>query len=467
MAILDKLRLKFEDQKTELEKQEASTKASFELLEQKMTDSIKDGNDTISDKSAAKAKRLGVAADTKGDLEVTKKGKAADETKLSDLNVECDAKSREYDKNQVTRADEIKAMETCVGLLQSDTVSGAADKHGLSASLVDTGISLVSLRSTSMEMDKRRNRLVSFLESRANKLGSKYLSLVASRAMVDPMQKVKQMIKDLIVKLMQDANAEADNKGFCDEELGHNKVTRDGKTNEVEELHANIEKLTADLAKMKGDITDLSTEIADLRASQKKATDIRNEEKATNTETVNEAKAAQVAVERAKHVMEDFYGKAANGASLVQASDSTSDESDDMAEVTRAPYKGMQGSSDGLVGMLSTIISDFATLEATTSSAEDEAASKYRTFMDAALSDIEVKGVEQDHLEKKAESTEQTTRNLKKELQATQDELDAALVYYEKLKPDCVDTGASYKDRVEMRQAEIESLQEAMRALSA
>merc|ERR1719162_720572 len=44
IAILDKLRLKFEDQKTTLEKEEASTKAAFELLEQKFTDSIKDGN---------------------------------------------------------------------------------------------------------------------------------------------------------------------------------------------------------------------------------------------------------------------------------------------------------------------------------------------------------------------------------------------------------------------------------------
>jgi len=463
IAILEKLKLKFEDQKTELEKEEASTKAAFELLDQKLSDSIKDGKNTISDKSAEKAKRMGIAADTKGDLEVTKKGKAADETKLTDLNVECDSKSQEYDKNQVTRAEEIKAMETCVGVLNSDDVSGAADKHKMSASLLDTdsAISLLQLRGDNSE---KRRHLVSFLEGRANKLGSKYLSVVAARAVTDPFGKVKQMIKDLIVKLMEEANSEADNKAYCDSELGKNRVTRDGKTNEVEELTATIEKLTADLSKTKGDVGDLSQEISDLRSSQKQATEIRDEEKATNAETVSEAKSGQIAVERAKRVMQDFYAKASE-ASFLQDSDASA-ATNEMMDVTHAPYKGMQGSSDGLVGMLTTIISDFARLESNTASAEDEAASKYQTFMDASTQDVEVKGVEMDHLEKKSQTTDESIRNLKKELEATQDELDAALNYFEKLKPDCVDTGASYKDRVEMRQAEIQSLQEAVKAIS-
>jgi len=86
--------------------------------------------------------------------------------------------------------------------------------------------------------------------------------------------------------------------------------------------------------------------------------------------------------------------------------------------------------------------------------------------MSAATQDASVKGVEMKHLEKKAETTEEAIRSQKKELKATQEELDAALGYYEKLRPDCVDSGASYQDRVEMRQAEIQSLQEALRTLS-
>ena len=54
----------------------------------------------------------------------------------------------------------------------------------------------------------------------------------------------------------------------------------------------------------------------------------------------------------------------------------------------------------------------------------------------------------------------------KSDLDATQKELDAALAYYEKLKPSCVDAGLSYEERVKMREEEIQSLQEALRILS-
>ena len=54
----------------------------------------------------------------------------------------------------------------------------------------------------------------------------------------------------------------------------------------------------------------------------------------------------------------------------------------------------------------------------------------------------------------------------KEDLDATQKELDAALTYYEKLKPSCVDAGVSYEDRLARRKDEIESLQEALKILN-
>ena len=54
----------------------------------------------------------------------------------------------------------------------------------------------------------------------------------------------------------------------------------------------------------------------------------------------------------------------------------------------------------------------------------------------------------------------------KADLEGTQKELDAALAYYDKLKPSCVDAGVSYEDRVARRKEEIESLQEALKILN-
>merc|ERR1719506_3154655 len=89
-----------------------------------------------------------------------------------------------------------------------------------------------------------------------------------------------------------------------------------------------------------------------------------------------------------------------------------------------------------------------------------------KKIMDESTEDAEVKGVEMDHKEKKKISTDEANRSLKKELDLTQEELTKALDYYEKLKPDCVDQGMSYEDRVAMRKEEIVSLQEALKILT-
>jgi len=54
----------------------------------------------------------------------------------------------------------------------------------------------------------------------------------------------------------------------------------------------------------------------------------------------------------------------------------------------------------------------------------------------------------------------------KEDLDGTQKELDAALAYFDKLKPTCVGAGSSYQDRVERRKNEIQSLQEALRIMN-
>ena len=53
------------------------------------------------------------------------------------------------------------------------------------------------------------------------------------------------MIKDLIVKLMEEANEEAEHKGWCDTELSTNEQTRKEKTEAVETLHAEIDEFQA------------------------------------------------------------------------------------------------------------------------------------------------------------------------------------------------------------------------------
>jgi len=460
VSLLEKLKLKFEDQRLALEKEEMNNKASFEVLLQQLTDDIKADNAAIKKKTALKAKRLGDAATAKGDKEVTEATKAKDEGVLSDTNAECRQTSDEYEKNQVVRAGEIKALTEAIKIISSDDVTGQGEKH-LPASFIQTKTSLAQLRSTAAGAN--RQQLVEFLQGRAKKIGSKYLALVATRAAEDPFAKVKTMIKDLIVKLMEEANAEADEHAFCQTELATNKQTREIKSEEVDELTAELESQNALHEKLTTEIAALSDEVAEIKSQQNKATKIRSDEKKTNAATIEDAKVAQTAVEKATAVLKEFYSSVAAGSALLQDTSGLKQEMNQAAILD--PYKGQQAGSGGIFGMLEVILSDFARLETETQEAENSAASTYEKFMNESNEDVAVKETEIEHKSNKKDTCTETISSLNKNLKLTQEELDKALDYYDKLKSDCVDIKVSYEERVQMREEEIQSLQEALKVL--
>merc|ERR1712129_637555 len=125
-----------------------------------------------------------------------------------------------------------------------------------------------------------------------------------------------------------------------------------------------------------------------------------------------------------------------------------------------------QSENGGVIGMLEVIESDFARLEADTTAAEATAQKEYDTFMTNSKVDVAAKSKDIEHKETKTQDQKQALTTKKSDLAITQKELDAALAYFDKLKPSCVDSGVSYDARVSRRKEEIESLQEALRILN-
>merc|ERR1719171_487007 len=115
--------------------------------------------------------------------------------------------------------------------------------------------------------------------------------------------------------------------------------------------------------------------------------------------------------------------------------------------------------------MIEVIQSDFARLESETTSAEAEAKKEYDEFMSDSSADKAQKTKDIEHKTGKKQNNEQMLQEAKTDLDGTQKELDAALSYYEKLKPSCVDAGESYEERVARREEEIASLKEALSIL--
>merc|ERR550539_1492702 len=171
---------------------------------------------------------------------------------------------------------------------------------------------------------------------------------------------------------------------------------------------------------------------------------IRQEEKATNEETIKDAGEAQTAVAQAITVLKEFYAKAGDATALLQ-------QQPVAPEIFDSPYKGMQAENGGVIGMLEVIESDFARLEADTKAAEASAQKEYDTFMTDSKVDKASKNKDIEHKTAKKQDQSQALTAKTADLEGTQKELDAALAYFDKLKPSCVDAGVSYDTRVGRR----------------
>merc|ERR1719515_372196 len=466
VEMLENLRDKFQKEKNDLEKDEMGAEHAFNLMQMELKDSISAAESMRATKAKMKAGKEADAATDKGSLADTTASKTEDEKYLEDLVAQCEQKSNDFASRQQLRAEELEAIQKAIEIISSPEVAGNAGKH---LSLAQS----FALRASHMSKHKSKGHMeptvVAYLQGRAANLQSKGLRMLAmqvaetEREMADPFAKVKKMIDSMITKLLEEANEESDKKGWCDKEMAVNGQTREDKTEEVNTLTAEMDKLKADIMKLGQQIADLSTAITEIDSAMAEATDIRLAEKEKNKNTIEDAKAAQTAVGQAISVLKDFYAKAATATALVQGKQTPEEEA---PETFDEPYTGMGGASGGVVGLLEVIESDFNKLEAETAAAEDEAAKEYDRFMAESKKDKAVKTADMDYKKKTKTQKESDLSDTTGDLKGTEKELQSALFYYEKLKPQCVDAGVSYEERVAKREAEIESLKTALKILS-
>ena len=294
---------------------------------------------------------------------------------------------------------------------------------------------------------------------------------------VSPITKVLQLMSDMQTKIIAEGEAEhaiySEFAEMCEErskdlgfeiktgkgEVADLKAAIDEETAMVAALETKVEELTAAIEeliekiKQTGDTIDkLIAEQAELAKAMKEATAQREKEKAQNLDTIADAKAGIAAVKAALAVLRDFYSKQE---ALLQTR-----QVPEMAE-----YKGMQGSSKGVIGMMEVIESDFARLEADTTAAEEQAAKEYDEFMSDATASKKVKHDDEVKLKLEKDQDEFEVSQLEKDLKANQAELDKANAYYEELKPACLVVHVDYEERAAKRKEEIAALKEAYEIL--
>merc|ERR1719352_1470915 len=451
VEMLTDLKEKFEDERRKLEKDEVGSEHAFELMCMDLDQTVERATKARTAKASTKAAREEAAAQAKGDLADTTASRDEDAAYLSALDAQCSQKSSDFESRQ-----ELEAIDKAIEIVASPELAGSAEKN------LTPGSSAFSLALRGGDRAPVQRQVAAFLESRASKLDSRVLSMMALKVGENPFGKVKKMIDEMITKLIEQANEEATHKGWCDTEMAKNTQTRETKTDEINTLTAKADKLSSAITRVAQEIADLQTAITEIDAAVAKAISVRTAEKKKNKETVEDAQKAQTAVTAALGVLKDFYAKAAQATALVQ----TKQPEIDAPTTFEGSYTGMGDSTGGVVGLLEVIGSDFARLEAETNTAEDEASKEQDRFMAESKKDKAVKSADLDHKSKMKVQKESDLADTESDLKGTQSELDAAMVYYEKLKPSCQDATVTYDDRVSQREEEIASLKEALQILS-
>merc|ERR1719353_2752594 len=438
------------------EYEESDERHAYDMEQDELSQAIEVDDDRATDKTVEKSEKKEEEAHDHGDLVSLTNQKAEDEKYLAELLAQCESKSNDFESLAKLRQEELDALQEAIDIIASKSVSGSADKH-LPAFVQSRSL---ALRASASAQTKAKAGVVRALQAAAARSQSKQLARLAARVMeAGPFDKIVGMIKDMIAKLTEQAGEEADHKEFCDTELNSNKMTRDSKTSDVNSLTASKESLEAQIAKLKDERAALADAVAELDAAMSEATSIRQKESNENTEAIKDAKEAQDAVKAALSVLEGFYAKASKATALTQ----TAQPAYDAPESFNKPYTGMAGG--GVLGMLEVILSDFVRLDQETSSEEAAAASAFEEFSATSTADKDAKTEELETKRKQKVKAEADLAQTLRDLKSTQKELNAALAYFDKLKPSCLDAGVDFAERTARREEEIASLKDALKIL--
>merc|ERR1719225_1419181 len=323
-----------------------------------------------------------------------------------------------------------------------------------------------SLRGKPTE-DGAKSAVVTLLRQQGSKLKSTLLTALAGKIAADPFAKVKQLIQELIERLLTEAANEANQKGWCDKATKDAEQKRDYAADEIATLNGEMADLEALIDKLTVELADLNKAIDELTEAREKAEKERKEEKAENAATVAEAQAGLSAIEQAIDIISKFYKSAKKEKVDLSLAQGPADDAPDAGFDNGEAYTVAQSESGGIIGMMEVMKSDFERTISETEAAEAQAEEEHLQFMTETGKSL---------AEKKVASEERTAQkdDASEKLEKASDNLDAQTKILETsiqelldLQPVCVDTGMSYDERVARREDEIAALKKADCILSA
>merc|ERR1719316_1449828 len=237
---------------------------NFDMMAQSLNDALTNFKEKLGNTKSSIATLTEENGKAKAELTETESTKAADKAFLETLTMECTNTAQEWAERQKEAAEEMAVIEKAKSILAERVkvfvqVQGKMGKVAKVAAKKGDGDDDDDSKDTVM-----RKKIVQKLKDLSHKFSSYALMEMVSVASADPFEKVRGLIEGMIEKLVTEANEEATQKAFCDEETTKSKKAQAEKSMTADKLTSRIDKAATTKALLEESIKELEGEIAGL-----------------------------------------------------------------------------------------------------------------------------------------------------------------------------------------------------------
>jgi len=460
--VLSDLKDKAETELAEARKAENTAKHNFAMIKKSLEDQMADDQSNMDAQKSGKDKAAEEKATAEGDLSVTVKALKESTAGLELANSDCMTTAADHEATVAARTEELKVIAVAEKILKESTslLQGPSLLQMAASSKMRTRADLANSEVVTMVKKLAREHHSSALAQLASRIAviARYGSKNGASGAFD---KVKGLISDMIMKLEKEAESEATEKAYCDEEMAKTEAKKAELDDDIAKLTSGIDQAASRAGSLKEEVVELEAALAVLAKTQAEMDKIRAEQNAAYTVAKADLSKGLAGIRKALGVLRDYYGGAA---AMLQVDDS---KFNSFMQQPAAPqqHEKSAGAGGSIIGILEVVESDFATNLSKEESEEADSASNYEKVTQENKVATATKSQDAKYKTKEAAGLAKQIAELSSDKDTSSTELSAVMEYYGKIRERCVAKPESYEQRKARREAEIDGLKEALSIL--
>lgn len=367
------------------------------------------------------------------------------------LETEYKDRTRAYMIRLAKRTDEAIAVHEARRVLGSDIAKAFIKKQriGILGKAAAASLSQLAREKSAM----RRKALHILKHATTPALALLVLKSTAHfKSGTDPFGDVKSMIKGMVVKLNDKQAKESTQSAFCEREMTRNAENQNSKEKNIEKLESRLDSVSAELAQVKSDIAAAGKDMKEVLAGAGTAIEIRDKETKAAAKAMQQYKDGGILLRKGLKALKGYYENKEGGGS----------------EVDKNEFKQRHGLGSGIIAILEIAVDDFDKLYAETKENEEAAAKDFKEIQNESgvrsavfKRELALESNTKDELERDQFTLTNDLKTLRKALQNLG-------TYLQKLKSSCStnNKGRSYAEKKAKRDADLESLKDALEILT-